>query len=121
VSVILVDLGDDKRDVMVSNAGWRDTVAVMRRFGVLGEERLQRLETAWLGQGLTQEEARAIGEALVAGPLAAVQWSGDVYPPDGHWRDALGGKLPYDQGTYWPSWLRAFAGFCLSCQGFVVC
>jgi hypothetical protein len=121
VSVILVDLGDDKHDVMVSNAGWRDTVAVVRRFGVLGEERLQRLETAWLGQGLTQEEARAVGEALVAGPLAAVRWSGDVYPPDGHWSDALGGKLPYDRGTYWPSWLRAFAGFCLGCQGLVVC
>jgi hypothetical protein len=120
VSVILVDLGDDTHDVMVSNAGWRDTVAVLRLFGVLDEERLQRLETAWLGQQITQEEARAIGESLVAGPLAAVNWSDNAYPPPGFWVDP--GKHPrmqYDLCTYWPSWLRAFAGFCLTCRGFV--
>jgi hypothetical protein len=119
VSVILVDLGDDKHDVMVSNAGWRDTVAVLRPLGVLDEERLRRLETTWLGQELNQQEARAVGEALVAGPLAAVYWSDDVYPPDGYWRDARRGKPEFDPGAYWPSWLRAFAGFCLTCRGFV--
>jgi hypothetical protein len=119
VNVILVDLGDDRHDVMVSNAGWRETVAVMRPFGVLGEERLQRLETAWLGQQLSREEARAIGGALVAGPLSAVNWSDDVYPPAGFWTNPRGYTRDYDVATYWLSWLRAFAAFCLTCRGFV--
>jgi hypothetical protein len=121
VSVILVDLGDREHDVMISNSGWRSTVAALRPCGVLHQERLEQLETAWLGQELTQKEARAVGQALVSGPLAAIYWSDDVYPPDGHWRDALGGKPKYDQNVYWPSWLRAFAGFCLTCKGFIAC
>lgn len=119
MSVILVDLGNDEHDVMVSNAGWRDTVAIVRPFGVLDEERLQRLETAWLGQKVAQKEAQALGEALVAGPLADVNWSGDVYPPAGFWVDPRSHSQEYDLSTYWPSWLRAFAEFCLTCRGFV--
>lgn len=119
MSVILVDLGDDTRDVMISNAGWRDTVALIRPFGVLTEERLQQLETAWLGQQFTQEEARAIGEAIWAGPLAAANWSGNVYPPAGLWADPSNHSREYDPDTYWPAWLRAFAGFCVTCRGFI--
>lgn len=119
MSVILVDLGDNQHDVMVSNAGWRDTVAVLRPFGVLDEPRLQRLEIAWIGQKLTREEAQAIGAALVAGPLAAINWIDDVYPPTGFWADPQRHPWQYGQATYWPSWLRAFAGFCLTCNGFV--
>jgi hypothetical protein len=120
VSVILVDLGDDKHDVMVSNAGWRDTVKLVRSFGALDEERLQLLETAWLGQQVMQAEAQAIGNALVEGPLSSVNWSNDVYPPAGFWVDPGRHRRDYDLATYWPSWLRAFAGFCLTCKGFVV-
>jgi hypothetical protein len=87
---------------------------------VLDEQQLQSLETAWLGQKVSQDEAQAIGMALVQGPLAAVKWSDNVYPPIGFWRDAHSGKLRYDQDTYWPSWLRAFASFCLTCKGFIV-
>jgi hypothetical protein len=120
MSVILVDLGDNGHDVMVSNAGWRDTVEVLRPFGLLSDERLQRLATAWLGECLTEEEAQAIGNALVAGPLSAIYWSDDVYPPPGYWKDALGRKLrEYELDTHWPSWLRAFAAFCLTCKGFI--
>lgn len=121
MSVVLVDLGDASHDLTVSNAGWSETVEVLRTLGVLDADRAGRLREAWLGQRLTQDEARTAGAALVAGPLAVVEWSGNVYPPDGHWRDALGGKPQYDQETYWPSWLRAFAGFCLRCEGLVVC
>jgi hypothetical protein len=121
VSVILVDLGNEEHDLMVSNAGWRDTVDVLRIFGVLDGERSQRLQTAWLGQQLTEAEAQAIGSALVTGPLLTVNWSDNVYPPSGYWKDALGGKLrDYDRDTYWLSWLRAFAGFCLTCKGFII-
>lgn len=87
MGVILVNLEDDKHDVMVSNAGWRDTVAVVRPFGLLDEERLQRLETAWLGQDVTQEEARAIGESRVKGPLAVVKWIGGEHRPPEIWVD----------------------------------
>ena len=119
MSVILVDLGDDQHSVMVSNAGWRDTLALVRHFGVLDEDRVQRLESAWLGQELTALEARAIGEALMAGPLAAIDWSNNVYPPVGFWFDPNKHPWQYDVATYWPSWLRAFAGFCHMCCGFV--
>ena len=119
MSVILVDLGDDKHDVMISNAGWRDTVAMVRSFGVLDEERLRLLETAWLGQELTQEEAQAIGDALVAGPLSSINWSDNVYPPTEFWIDPGKQQREYDLATYWPSWLRAFADFCLTCKGFI--
>ena len=119
--VILVDLGDEGHDVVVSNAGWRDTVEVLQSFGVLDGERLQRLRTSWLGEQLTQAEAQAIGHALVAGPLSAVNWSDNAYPPPVYWKDALGGKLrDYDRDTYWPSWLRALAGFCLTCKGLII-
>jgi hypothetical protein len=120
MSVILVDLGDDKHDVMINNAGWRDTVAVLRSLDLFDEERLQRLETAWLGQELTQEEARVIGAALVAGPLAAVNWIDNVYPSTRFWADPARHRMDYDRETYWPSWLRAFACFCLTCKGFIV-
>lgn len=120
MSVILVDLGEDKHDVMVSNAGWRDTVELMRSFGVLGAQRLQLLETAWLGQQLTQEEAQAIGNALVAGPLSSINWSDNVYPSEAFWVDPGRHSQDFDLTTYWPSWLRAFAGFCLCCKGFVI-
>ena len=121
MSVILVDLGDEKHAVMINNAGWRDTVEAWRPFGILDGERLQRLQTAWLGERITQEEAQAIGNALVTGPLSAVNWISNVYPPPGYWRDAFVGKRrDYDQDTYWPSWFRAFAGFCLTCKGFIV-
>ncbi|MFT3881814.1 MAG: hypothetical protein QM703_19410 [Gemmatales bacterium] len=120
MSVILVDLGNDKHDVMVSNAGWRDTVAVMRSFAVLEEEHLQRLETLWLGEQLTHEEANEIGKALIAGPLMAINWSDNVYPPVEFWTDPCKQPLvEYDLSTYWPSWLRAFAGFCITCRGFI--
>jgi hypothetical protein len=121
LSVILVDLGDEGNDVIVSNAGWRETVEVLRPFGILDGERLHRLQTARPGERITQDEARAIGNALVSGPLSTVHWSGNVYPPAGHWRNALSGKMPYDPETYWPSWLRAFAAFCLTCNGFFLC
>lgn len=119
MSVILVDLGDAGHDVMVSNGGWRDTVDVVRRLGLLDEERLRRLETAWLGQQLSQEEAREIGDALVAGPLAAIAWSDNVYPPAGLWSHPRNYSRDYDPSTFWPGWLRAFAGFCLTCKGFI--
>ena len=121
MSVILVDLGDAEHDVMVGNAGWRKTLQVLRPLGVLDDERLLLLETAWLGQKLTEMEARAIGEALVSGVLSTVNWSGDVYPPSGYWVDpgAHVGEH-YELATLWPSWLRAFAAFCLTCKGFVV-
>jgi hypothetical protein len=121
MSVILVDLGNDEHDIMVSNAGWRDTVEVLRPLEVLDCERLQRLQTAWLGEQFTPAEAQGIGTALVNGPLLAVYWSDNIYPPSGYFRDALAGKMrDYDRETCWPSWLRAFAGFCLTCKGFIV-
>ena len=120
MSVILVDLGDENHDVMVSNAGWRDTVEVLRPFKVVDAERLQRLQTAWLDVQITQEEALAIGNALVAGSLSAINWISKVYPPQSFWKDPCGGKIQdYDKETYRPSWLRAFAGFCLTCKGFI--
>lgn len=122
MSVILVDLGNEQHDVMVNNAGWRSTVEVMRPLGILDDERLQRLQTAPFGERVTQEEAQAIGNTLVTGPLSAVNWIGDVYPPPGYWKTALGKNVwDYDQATYWPAWLRAFAGFCLTCKGFIIC
>jgi len=120
MSVILVDLENENHDVMISNAGWRDTVDVLRPLGILDSERLARLYLGQLGERITQEEAQAIGNALITGPLAGVDWVRNVFPPDTFWRDALSPKEPYDQATYWPSWLRAFAGFCLTCKGFQV-
>jgi hypothetical protein len=120
MSVILVDLGDDQHDIKVATGWWCDTVAIMRPLGVLGEERLQRLETYWLGQELTQDDARAVGEAIVAGPLSRVIWSDNVYPPDGYWMGYRSHSWNYDLDTYWLSWLRAFAGFCQTCKGFVI-
>jgi hypothetical protein len=121
MSVILVDLGNEQRDCMINNMGWRDTVALMRSLGLFDEDRLELLETAWLGQELTQDEARVLGNALVAGPLAAFNWCDNVYPPDEFWADP--GKyrhVEYAAETYWPSWLRALASLCLTCKGFVV-
>jgi hypothetical protein len=121
MSVILVDLGDEKHDIMVNNAGWRSTVEVLQPFGLIDDERMQRLATAWPGVRLTQAEAQAIGDALVTGPLSAIDWSNNVYPPAGYWKDALDKKpREYETDTYWPSWLRAFAAFCLTCKGFIV-
>ena len=121
MSVILVDLGVENHDVIVSNGWWRGTVDVLRSFGLLDDERLHRLVTVWLGVRLTQAEARAIGDALVTGPLAAIDGSANVYPQPGYWKSARGRNLrDYDQDTYWPGWLRAFAAFCLTCKGFVV-
>jgi hypothetical protein len=125
MSVILVDLGDEGHAVMVNNAGWRHTVEELRPLGILDGERLQRLETAWACERITQEEAQAIGNALVTGPLAAINWISNVFPPPeywtpGYWRDALSGKhRDNDQETIWPGWLRSFAGFCLTCKGFI--
>ena len=120
MSVIVVDLGNEKRDCMVSNAGWRDTVEVLRSLGLFDQERLELLKTAWLGQELTEPEARQVGEALVAGPLAAINWSDNVYPSDLFWSDPGKYKNDFAVETYWPSWLRAFASLCLSCKGLVL-
>ena len=39
-----------------------------------------------------------------------------------YWNDTRGKKIwEYELHTYWPSWLRAFAGFCLTCKGFMAC
>jgi hypothetical protein len=119
MSIILVDLGDETHDVMINNATWRATVEVLQYFGILDNERLERLQTAWLGERITQVEAQSIGQALVTGPLSMVNWTSDAYPPPGYFRDALSGKLDYNRDTYWPAWLRAFAGFCLTCKGFI--
>ncbi|MBL9093678.1 MAG: hypothetical protein JNL96_20845 [Planctomycetaceae bacterium] len=121
MSVILVDLGNEAHDVVINNAGWRATVEVVRAIGVLEERRLELLETAWLGERVAADEARAIGHAVLAGPLADVNWLDDVYPPQSFWKDPATKSWPeYDRDTYWTSWLRAFAGFCLTCDGFVV-
>jgi hypothetical protein len=121
MSAILFDLGDDKHDLMINNANWRATVDVLRTFGILDAERLQRLQTAWLGERVTEEEAMAIGNALVAGPLSTVNWSSKVFPPSRYFRDARGDHRDYDKDTQWPAWLRALAEFCLTCKGFEVC
>ncbi len=119
MGIILVDLGDEAHDLMTNNATWRATVEVLRPFGIVDAERLERLQTTWLGERITQEEAQAIGNALVTGPLSEVNWISDAYPPPGYFRDAHSGKLDYNRDTYWPAWLRAFAGFCLTCKGFI--
>src|ERR1700730_8619317 len=98
---------------MINNANWRGTVEVLRQLGLLDGARLQTLQTAWLGEQITQEEARAIGNALVARPLSAVDWIRRVFPPSRYFRDAHGNFRDYDKETHWPSWLRAFAEFCL--------
>jgi hypothetical protein len=121
MSAILFDLGDDKHDLMINNAHWRLTVDVFRTFGMLDAQRLQRLETAWLGERVTEEEAKAIGNALVAGPLSTVNWVGKVYPPSRFFRGARLDFRDYDKDTQWPSWLRALAEFCLTCKGFELC
>src|SRR5947208_1379590 len=87
MSVILVDLGDDQHDIMINNAGWRRTVELLQPLAVIDDERIQRLTDAWLGVALAPEEAKAIGNALIAGPLSAVHWSDDVYAPIGYWKD----------------------------------
>jgi hypothetical protein len=74
-----------------------------------------------LGERVTEEEARAIGNALVAGPLSTVNWVSKVFPPSSYFRDAPGDHRDYDKDTQWPAWLRALAEFCLTCKGFEVC
>jgi hypothetical protein len=118
MSAILVDLGDDTHDVMINNASWRATLEVLRTFGIFEAHRLERLQ--WLGERVGEEEAKAIGNALVSGPLASVNWVDKVYPPSGYFRDARGDHRDFDEDTQWPAWLRAFAEFCLTCKGFEV-
>ncbi|MGY8770963.1 MAG: hypothetical protein ACKVH8_21340 [Pirellulales bacterium] len=121
MSVILVDLGNDSHDVMTSNANWRDTLEVLRPFNLLNEERIELLQTYWMGEQFTVDESESIGNALVHGPLASINWIDNVYPPSIFWHDPSNKKWDtYDRNTYWPSWLRAFAEFCLSCEGFEV-
>jgi hypothetical protein len=121
MSAILFDLGDDQHDLMINNANWRATVDVFRTFGILDAERLHRLENAWWGERVTEEEARAIGNALVAGPLSTINWVSKVFPPSSYFRDTRGDHRDYDKDTQWPAWLRALAEFCLTCKGFEVC
>ncbi len=131
MSVILTDLGDEDHGLKIGNVGWRNTVDVLGPFGLLAPERLDRLRDTWLGEQVTEEEARAIGQCLVADVLSGINWSGAVYPPFDYWRtrrvDEVGqqrerdGPWNYDPDTQWASWLRSFAGFCLTCKGFDLC
>lgn len=119
MSLILVDAGDRTHTLLVSNAGWRKALEVLRPLGVLSAERFQRMETGGL-ETFTEAEAKAIGDALVAGPLSVIHWSDNVYPPVGYWNNTRGRQIwEYELHTYWPSWLRAFAAFCLTCKGFI--
>jgi len=121
MSVILTDLSDETHWLKIGNAGWRDTIAVLEPFGILSPEQVARLKVNWVGEQFTESVARLIGDRLINEYVAKITWSEAVYPPDGFWH-GLGHDLgEYDVDTQWPSWLRAFAGFCMTCRGFDIC
>jgi hypothetical protein len=117
MAVILVDLGDDDHDLFINNAYWRKTQDLLAPFGIVPRE---RLEWVWGGQHITTEEAHAIGNCLITEPLSTVNWISKVFPPPDYFRKRGLSHRDYDEGTQWLAWLRAFAGFCLTCNGFKI-
>src|SRR5262249_16517105 len=117
--VILEDRSDETHVVMVSNRGWLVTLETLRPFGIFEAERFEQLREWPTGMQITLDEARTIGHSLLAGPLSSVNWSDNVYPPDSYWSSGCERVEDFPNETYWPSWLRALAAFCLKCNGFV--
>ena len=120
MGVVLVDLGDDNHSIVVGNAGFRATLEILWPLPIVDEARRERLRDYWPGVQFTEQEARALGNEIIEHHISDVNWLSDVFPPTGYWKDFLSPKPVYNESTYWPGWLRAFAAFCLTCKGFIV-
>jgi len=120
MGVVLEDLGDDAHCIVVNNAGFRSMLEILWPLAIVDEIRRERLRDYWVGVQFTAEEARTLGNEIIEHQINDVDWLSDVFPPTGYWKDALSPKLAYHESTHWPSWLRAFAAFCLTCKGFIV-
>ncbi len=120
MGVILVDLGDEEHSIAIGNGRFRATLEILWQLPIVDEVRRERLRDYWVGVQISEEEAQALGNEIIESHINGVDWLSDVYPPTGYWKNFLSPKPVYNESTYWPAWLRAFAGFCLTCKGFIV-
>jgi len=125
MSFHLTDLGNEER-IFVNFWNWHPTVEILRRAGLLDEERLEELHVQISRARVTKDEARAIARHLRENVLpslpetARVLLDGSVTtaPDDGTFH-----KLPEDSHKNYSAtrrWLETFASFCETCDGFEV-
>src|SRR5262245_17409944 len=121
---ILTDIDDEGRVIFVNFWNWRPTVEILRRAGLLDEQRLRGLHTQISGTRVARDEARAIAlllreKVLPSLPEAArILLDGSITTAP---FDATFYKSPEDcHKNYSASraWLEKFASFCETCNGF---
>jgi len=104
---------------------WRAIVEAVRTLNVLPEQTVERLHEPWTGE-LTQEEARAVGEAIRARVLPTLNdserllldGSRTTEPDDGTFH-----REPHEQHMNYSTDRRVLAEFakcCETCHGFRV-
>jgi hypothetical protein len=119
----LLDLEDDALSLDVNAWNWRPTVELLRSFDLLAEDEIECMEFTGGGGKASREEARAIGERIMA--LIETLEGGHRVMLDGQVETTL------DDGTFHrddlamnysasKEWLERFADFCAKCKGFRV-
>ena len=117
------DLGDKRRFLHVNFWNWRPTIELIRSFQILDDQRVEMLGVNCVGDSVSAEEARQIGERL----------RDEVLPrllPDQRIKLNLSITSEMDDGKMYYGeeaeknysahylWLQQFSSFCFQCQGF---
>jgi hypothetical protein len=119
----LVDLESEERIVSVDAWNWRPTIAVVRSFGLIDDERIALMGFNGTEVALSQAEAREIGRRVREEVLPRLR-DGDRLLLDLEVTQEPAGEFSEEElsSNYATTreWLEAFSEFCLTSRGFEV-
>jgi len=124
MAVILCAVADEEKILFINFWHWRAIVEVVRRLGIIPEDRVQALHDQYCGNGLTKEEAAKVATAIRAQLLSTLSDKERVLLDGSRTTDPDDGAMHYEDpaknyGTN-AAVLQKFVEFCELCDGFEV-
>jgi hypothetical protein len=125
MSVILVDLANDKNDLQINQWNWRPTIELIRRGKILADEQLEPMGRNGGGAQVSTADARSIALFIEQWILPGLK-DDEMMHMDGAISKCplkprpIPGTDPYQLYAARKTWLVMFVDFCKSCGGFEV-
>lgn len=122
---LLQDRSDEKTFVEVNFWNWRPTVELIRSFGIIDDERLERINSQCCGGYVNASEARRIGEKIKSGILPKLKDHSRIKLDLSITEEPDDYKMHYSDDwmenySCTKAWLVQFVEFCFRCGGFDV-
>jgi hypothetical protein len=125
MSVILVDLADDKHDLQINGWNWRPILVFLHKASLIGDEQYQRMGSNGCGGRLTAETARKVAGFLRREIIPQLRDCERMHA-DGQVSAVSGESRPiaslssHELYAAQKSCVEAFVAFCEASEGFQV-